>query len=330
MKSINKTLIFVLAISFFLSSCKKKIIETIPVIEYENISLNDGGDVKAFSFPSLSVGYAAGNNLYKTTDGGQSWSKLNFTGIVKNIEFVNENVGFCTSGGYLYKTIDGGQTWASNVSADYVAISQSGQIVVAKETTFIGNIKVSNNSGSTFNTVQTLSLDGHLIGLRVFGDIAYINDDKSYVDDVISGVNLADSNKIVRLNTKATAEENPKDIYYKNGSGAAVGGKGLISNSSGSGNPYYIAAFDRSYYGHTYQYYSIDGYNGLMVAVGYHTIASNIDIKNDERWNEVFDKDRNGFEQTFFRVRFFNSNTFFISGNNGLIWKAKIWKQRLY
>jgi len=317
---------FIIAFIFLisLSSCKKKIIEIIPVIEYEDVSLNDAGDVKAFCFPSLSVGYAAGNNLYKTSDGGQSWVKLNFSGTIKSIEFIDENIGFCTAGGYLYKTINGGQTWTFNVSADYVGITPSGHVVVAKETTFIGNIKVSTNNGNTFSTVQTLSLDGHLTGLRIFGDIAYINDDASYVNDVIRGVNLADSNKIVRLSTKATAEENPRDVYYKNGLGAVVGGRGLISNSSSSGNPYYLALFDRSYYGHTYEYNSIDGYDDLMVAVGHHTIASNIDIKNDERWNEMYDKEQNGFEQTFYKVRFFNSNTFFVSGNNGLIWKAKI------
>ena len=320
----SKTCLITLFSLIVITSCKKKIIEKIAVIEYENISLSDGGDVKAFSFPSLSVGYAAGNSLYKTTDGGRSWVKLNFSGTVKSIEFVDENIGFCTAEGILYKTINGGQSWTMNISADYVAKSLNGLIVIAEETTFISNIKVSNNNGNTFNTAQTLSLDGHLSGLRVFGDIAYINDDASYLNDIIRGVNLADSNKIVRLNTKANAEENPNDVYYKNGAGAVVGGKGLISNSSGSGNPYYIATFSRSYYGHTYTYNSIDGYNNLMIAVGYHTIASNIDLNNKEAWNEVFDKDRNGFEQTFFRVRFFNSNTFFISGNNGLIWKAKI------
>ncbi len=324
MKCICKTLFLIFSFTLLLSSCKKKIIEVIPVIEYEDISLSEQGDVKSFSFPSSSIGYAAANSLYKTTDGGQSWTKLNFSGVVKSIEFIDDNIGFCTAGGYLYKTINGGQTWVINVSADYVAKTQSGQIVVAKETTFLGNIKVSNNNGSTFSTAQTLSLNGRLSGLRVFENTAYILDDKGYSDDVIRGVNLADSNKTVRLNAKATAEENPNDLYFAGKSGALVGGRGLISNSSSSGNPYYLSVFDRSYYGHTYSYYGIDGYDGLMVAVGYHSIASNIDIKNKEHWNEVFDKDRNGFEQTFFRIRFVDKSTFYVSGNNGLIWKAKI------
>jgi hypothetical protein len=318
------TIFLILTCCLFTSSCKKKIIEVIPVIEYEDISLSESADVKAFSFPSLQTGYAAGNNLYKTTDGGKSWAQLSFTGTIKSIEFIDENIGFCTAGGYLYKTINGGQTWVLTVSADYVAIAKSGQIVVAKETTFIGNIKVSNNNGGTFYTAQTLSLNGHLSGLRVFENTAFILDDKGYEDDVIRGVNIADSNKYVRLNAKCTAEENSTDLYYSSGKGAVVGGRGIISNSTSSANNYYVAAFDRSYYGHTYSYYGIDGYDGLMVAVGYHTIASNIDVKNKEAWNEVFNKDRNGFEQIFFRIRFFDRSTFFVSGNNGLIWKVKI------
>jgi hypothetical protein len=163
------------------------------------------------------------------------------------------------------------------------------------------------------------------MGVRVLDNVGYIFDSQSYFDDAINGIDLIDTSKFVRLSVNANAYENPNDVYYKLGNGAAVGLQGCISNSGYNKAPkYYLAGFDRSYYGHTYAYNSIDGYDGLMVAVGYHTMATNLNIKNEEPWNEVFDNKRNGFEQTFYKIRFLDKSTFIVSGNNGLIWRAKI------
>ncbi len=309
----------------FFMSCKKKVIETIPVIEYEDISINGvSADIHSFSFPSLETGYAAANGLYKTIDGGESWIKLSLTGTITDVEFISTAIGFCVSDGYLYKTTDGGQNWVLKTSADFVEILQNGNIIVAEETTFMANIKLSTDNGNTFTNAPTLSLNGHLSGLKASDYKIFIFDTQGYSSNMIRGLNVADSNKYVRLQVNTTADENATDVYYMGGAGSVVGGKGFIANSVGVYGTYYLAGFSRSYYGHTYPYYSIDGYDGLMIAVGYHSIATNMDIQNKESWNEVFDKNRNGFEQTFFKIKFYNATTFFVSGSNGLIWKAKI------
>jgi len=84
-------------------------------------------------FPSSTVGYIGGNDsiLLKTTDGGETWSSINYSGVtfmpngehIVNLSFINELIGFMTVGPYTgtYKTIDGGVTWASinNLSTCY-------------------------------------------------------------------------------------------------------------------------------------------------------------------------------------------------------------------
>ncbi|MHB8706446.1 MAG: OmpL47-type beta-barrel domain-containing protein, partial [Coriobacteriia bacterium] len=73
-------------------------------------------DLKAVTFPSSSVGYAAGalGTIVKTTDGGSSWAavrsgdSLDFTGLA----FWSTTSGIAvTSGRQVWGTIDGGASW---------------------------------------------------------------------------------------------------------------------------------------------------------------------------------------------------------------------------
>ncbi|MDC8004134.1 T9SS type A sorting domain-containing protein [Aureisphaera galaxeae] len=67
-------------------------------------------------FLNENLGWAANgpsSQVYKTTDGGETWT-LQFDpgGYFRNIEFLNENIGFLgTLSNTFYKTTDGGDTW---------------------------------------------------------------------------------------------------------------------------------------------------------------------------------------------------------------------------
>ncbi|HKO82297.1 MAG TPA: YCF48-related protein, partial [Chitinophagaceae bacterium] len=77
-------------------------------------------DIKPVSFPTSSIGYAASwTNLFKTTDAGLSWTKLNFSLADQNdrfqhLHFFNKDTGIALAHDpvQVYKTYNGGQTWS--------------------------------------------------------------------------------------------------------------------------------------------------------------------------------------------------------------------------
>jgi len=73
-------------------------------------------------FPSENIGYACSvafvdeigqvGDVYKTTDGGINWNKVNDARIyVDNLDFLTDNIGLATSGNTLHYTNDGGINW---------------------------------------------------------------------------------------------------------------------------------------------------------------------------------------------------------------------------
>lgn len=58
---------------------------------------------------------AGGEEIYKSADGGDSWSSLNqsFTTTIWGITFPTTSTGYvCSNDGYILKTTDGGQNWS--------------------------------------------------------------------------------------------------------------------------------------------------------------------------------------------------------------------------
>jgi photosystem II stability/assembly factor-like uncharacterized protein len=74
-------------------------------------------------FPNDHTGWICGNNgyIYKTTDGGDSWTQQN-SGVTKNLQklfFLNENLGYAGSvQGSILKTSDGGNNWSEYIFGD--------------------------------------------------------------------------------------------------------------------------------------------------------------------------------------------------------------------
>lgn len=87
------------------------------------IPLSTTKQLNTIDFPSESVGYIGGNDslLLKSTDGGQTWQELAYSGVtffqggeqIVQLDFISEDVGFMAVGPYsgVYKTVDGGVTW---------------------------------------------------------------------------------------------------------------------------------------------------------------------------------------------------------------------------
>jgi photosystem II stability/assembly factor-like uncharacterized protein len=101
-----------------LTTCQKE--ETEPEPEIVKIASPTTKKLTEIFFVNENVGYIGGEaelqsvNLYKTTDGGYNWSKVNINALsdITSIYFADINTGYITTrkDGH-FRTKDGGQTW---------------------------------------------------------------------------------------------------------------------------------------------------------------------------------------------------------------------------
>lgn len=104
--------------------------------------------------------------IIKTTDGGESWQKLNFFNDTLNIisaSFINNDSGYCfSSNNTIQKTEDGGLTWISIDTG--ITGNISGGLFINKSIGFIitgGQIYITKNGGMNWDLEYTVS-DGGL------------------------------------------------------------------------------------------------------------------------------------------------------------------------
>jgi photosystem II stability/assembly factor-like uncharacterized protein len=78
----------------------------------------DDEPLNSVFFTDSLTGYAAGEILAKTTDGGATWGgKYRGTGVHKSIYFPTRNKGYVVNDdGSILKTYNGGHTWISDTS----------------------------------------------------------------------------------------------------------------------------------------------------------------------------------------------------------------------
>lgn len=321
----NRLTIYVLtAVCFFHISCKQKIIGVVPVIEVEkDLSIPGAGDIKYLIFLSDQIRYAASdsNVIYKTTDEGDSWTSksIGISGQINGLEFYDESNGLCLVENSLYETDDGGDTWSFNTSADLLGMVDGGIVVIGDCGFASCEIFTSNNTGNSFTSIGDVTMDDEFVNAVFENSQVYtFSSDVSYYDRVY-GMDISTKQELKISFDNIFYDELPNDIYFDDDSGGViVAPNGLIMNDGYFG-------YSREHYGHTYTFYSVDGYEDLTVCVGEKTIVSNIDTGDDEiEWKDVFDENGNGFDQTFYSIKFIDESTFYLSGSDGLLWRVKI------
>jgi hypothetical protein len=78
-------------------------------ITFEAVNAPVSQNIEDIQFLTEQIGYAKGaDKLYKTNDGGNTWTIILDSYYNGPFFFLNQNIGFVNSAGNLYKTIDGG------------------------------------------------------------------------------------------------------------------------------------------------------------------------------------------------------------------------------
>jgi photosystem II stability/assembly factor-like uncharacterized protein len=137
---------------------------------------NSSDEIRKFSFVNANIGFALGmtggevDDVFKTTDGGNSWTPLNTNSIYGNsIWFINKDTGFvCGFNGMIMRTRNGGILWdtlktsiPSYISLYSMGFSDKNNGYVVGDYGFIAKTKdggntwsqISSPTGNTLNTI---------------------------------------------------------------------------------------------------------------------------------------------------------------------------------
>lgn len=316
-----------------LTSCKKKVLEIVPVLQVEkDMSIAGAGDIKFFDFPEGQVGYAASDTtfIYKTLNGGASWEKIEIGdgGKCRAIDFFDATNGMVLMGLKLYITQDGGDTWEMETTGViFSGISDTGIGAYIKDCNYPScSVMTTNNMGASFQETGSLNHGEvwyEITGGRMTGNSMVLIHSDSNFDDILYGYNLELEESFSLPFDNITAYVEVTDLFLSGESEGAIVGEGgtlQVRTQYFSGS----YSFSQQVIEHSYDYYGVDGRDGLIVAVGEQMITSNIDIQTEYPFNPVFDSDGNGFTETFYAIEFYATDRFYLSGENGLILKAKL------
>ncbi|MFZ6050561.1 WD40/YVTN/BNR-like repeat-containing protein [Halocola ammonii] len=301
------------------ASCKKKVIEITTVLQVEKeMQIPIDTNVRELSFPAPEIGFALPGlyGMWKTTDGGNSWTEITQFSeeVVEKVHFFNEQQGVCFLDPEVMYTDDGGATWTETADADFMGAGEDGEVIIGEKNTFNSsfNIEVSHDYGNTFQY-----LAGQ-VNLPVFGfKDAAVADSLGIVmveDESPGTVSFNLYTGEVNFNYEAPS---CYDIYIGPSQRALINTDNRLETKRS-------VSYGIAHTNHTYPYYGLDGYGNLMVAVGKNTITSNYVTGENDSWTEVFTEEGNGFTETFYSVEFIDSDTFFIGGEKGKIIKASL------
>lgn len=162
------------------------------------LSTRDGGNSFTIStlpdnfadvfFVDSMTAYAAGTNLWKTTDAGINWAKLySFAsgGQTSSLHFLNPQIGWAFRSNGLYKTVNAGLDWSAAPSqlgngqpqAIFFLNSDTGYIsYITHGYGDYTTIKRTTDGGTSWTTVFAASAGGYL-------DIHFVSDKTGYVVD---------------------------------------------------------------------------------------------------------------------------------------------------
>ncbi len=267
---------------------------------------------------------AAGNYVYKTTDGGINWQKISvgtpyiFFNLTK-IRFVNDSTGYVSGtevgpndySGYLYKSTDGGKTWNEQLQVGVPLINYR---TINDFELYNGNLGWAVSGGEVFKTYDgknwtqisnvpyltciTAAGSSTLWGAGGFGAL-YISTDGGYNWVKSYSGYITETNDIQSLNNK--------DIFV-------AGGRTILKSVDG-GNKWdtiNVAASDSNYFDIRTVIFTdtLKGWIGVDESRGWGAIYRTTD--GGLSWSDQLDS-----VQTIYDIFFIDKKTgWFFSGSN--------------
>lgn len=296
------------------------------------IKTNNGGNnwtqfsptyntIKKIEFPSNNIGYTlVGNDYFKTTDSGNTWSYLSTPlhyEYANGFDFVNSDIGYSIGGGTtsaagsVYKTINGGNTWTK--ANNGVNVIADGLYAIDFIDENIGFVSGGFNQPKTLKTINGGNTWQQLNTLR-FGQIQFLNTSVGYARNIGNLYNriykTIDSG--VTWNITFEIADDIKSFHFVNENvGYFVGDSALMYKTINGGITWQQITIPYAYYTLVKFYSENIGYisneNGLL----YRTTNGGISWQLINSINQITD------------ITFQNS-IIFISGTNGKILSSNL------
>jgi len=163
--------------------------------------------INSIYFVNNDIGFAVGGIIYKTINGGDSWTKVTLPYkflLLNSVFFINKNIGFAIGLAHHLKTINGGKTWEQFVF-DYKGLMEKISFVDS-QTGFaaglFGNIFKTTDQGKTWIRTENQS-DGHIY------DFYFVNKKTGYAGGQKKIVKTVDGG-----DTWNILPNSPEEIYF--------------------------------------------------------------------------------------------------------------------
>lgn len=307
--------------------CKKKYLAIIPTVSLEQIASPVSENLHSIYFLSPLEGFVSGvnGNIYKTNNGGSSWtniSLLNNTVIVKKVLFTTSLIGFCLTTDGIFRTLDGGASWISTLNLSGFSDIQfvTPNIGYAVGGDFIHFVYKTTNGGNTWIPKY------HPPGIdNPFNAVSFINKDTGYAT-----VNEKRIYETTNGGTSWTMYKSDDYIYkfsdliytgYR--TGYVVGEIGYLVYNNSSDLSCDENLISKNFY--SYNINAIAYRSGRAVAVGVKSVLMPYNDPESEKfkWHYFLSPEGTTIPYTYNDVMFSDDNTFFAVGNGGVITKFK-------
>ncbi len=323
-----RKVVFVL-ILIIIVSCKKKYVETVPTVSLTQMSSPVSTDLNSVNFISSTLGFISGINgkVYKTSDGGNSWTNISLTSTTINVRkvlFLNSQNGFLATGGGIYITTNGGTTWTNQLSNSVNDIqfvtNNIGYAIGTGGSSYNAHVYKTWDAGLTWTNYSGSYLYSNLNAVSFINkDTGYIAGDETHVFETVDGGNTwTASGGAVMWGAKAYSGK-VSDIYctgYR--TGYLTGNTGCLNSFDPSASTPLINKYE-------YDVNAIAYRNSHVVAVGVKSVLMPYPPLGSGlySWTYYLSPEATTLPYTYNDVTFSDDNNFFAVGNGGVITKFK-------